>query len=62
MDFVRTGLFDPVFTRTLIRLFEDRQLGDYDVTAEMTPAQATQDIADARALIDAIRAYLGQDS
>jgi uncharacterized protein (UPF0332 family) len=61
-DFVRTGLFDPVFTRTLTRLFEDRQQGDYDATAAMTPAQAAKDIADARALIDAIRAYLGQDS
>lgn len=61
-DFVRAGLFDPVFTRTLTRLFEDRQLGDYDATAEITQAQAAQDIADAQALVDAIRAHLGQDS
>ena len=61
-DFVRAGLFDPVFTRTLTRLFEDRQLGDYDATAEIAQAQAAQDIADEQALVDAIRAHLGQDS
>jgi uncharacterized protein (UPF0332 family) len=61
-DFVRTGLFDPVFTRALTRLFEDRQVGDYEAAAEMAPAQAAQDIADARALIKAIHAHLERTS
>ena len=59
-EFVRAGLFDAAFTRTLTRLFEDRQLGDYDATAEIGPAQAARDITDAQALIDAVRAYLGR--
>jgi len=59
-DFVRTGLFDPVFTRILTRLFEDRQLGDYDAAGNFEHAQAAQDIADAQALIDAIRIHLRQ--
>ena len=46
-DFVRAGIFPPSFTRTLTRLFEDRQLGDYDATAEITPEQATRDITEA---------------
>ncbi len=57
-DYVRTSLFAPVFTRTLTRLFEDRQLGDYDAAAAITPERAAQDIADAQALVDAIRIHL----
>jgi uncharacterized protein (UPF0332 family) len=57
-DFVRTGIFPPIFTRILTRLFEDRQLGDYDATAEITSEQTEQDIADAHQIIEAVRAHL----
>ncbi|NEX23630.1 HEPN domain-containing protein [Thiorhodococcus mannitoliphagus] len=55
-DFVRTGLFAPEYTRIVTRLFEDRQLGDYDAVTAMADDQAKRDVADARRLIDAIRA------
>jgi uncharacterized protein (UPF0332 family) len=57
-DFVRTGTFAPEFTRIVTRLFEDRQLGDYEATTAIPDAQARQDIDDAHRLIDAIRIYL----
>lgn len=57
-DFVHTGIFAPAFIRILTRLFEDRQLGDYDATAEITPEQANQDITDAHQIIQAIRTHL----
>jgi uncharacterized protein (UPF0332 family) len=57
-DFVRTGLFAPEFTRIVTRLFQDRQLGDYDATTAIPDTQARQDIDDAHRLIDAIRVYL----
>ncbi len=60
-DFVRSGLFAARFTRILTRLFEDRQLGDYEAAAEIGPTQAAQDVADAQALVDAICVHLGQD-
>ena len=57
-DFVRTGIFSPVFTRIVTRLFEDRQLGDYDATSKIPPDQAAQDLLDARAIVEAIQIYI----
>jgi uncharacterized protein (UPF0332 family) len=57
-DFVRTGVFAPALSRVVTRLFEDRQLGDYDATAEFPLDQATQDITDAHQLVQAIRTHL----
>jgi uncharacterized protein (UPF0332 family) len=59
-DFVRTGIFPPTFTRIVTRLFEDRQLGDYDATFEIGRDQAAQDVADAREVVAAIHAHLLQ--
>lgn len=39
-DFVRTGYFQPEFTRIMARLFEDRQSGDYDVVSHLTEYEA----------------------
>ena len=57
-DYVRTGIFAPSLTRVLTRLFEDRQLGDYDPTTAVSSEQARQDIMDARQIVEAIRAHL----
>jgi uncharacterized protein (UPF0332 family) len=57
-DYVRTGIFAPSLTRVLTRLFEDRQLGDYDPTTTVSSEQASQDIMDARQIVEAIRAHL----
>lgn len=57
-DFVRTGSFPQDFTRTLARLFEDRQTGDYDVLGTMTEAEARKDVEDAKKIVDSVRDYL----
>ena len=57
-DFVKTGTFPQDFTRTLTRLFEDRQTGDYDVIGAMTEEEARQDVEDARWIVSSIKAYL----
>ena len=57
-DFVRSGVFPPEYTRILTRLFEDRQLGDYDATTEIDRDQASQDVTDARRIVAAIQAHL----
>ena len=56
--FVHTGRFPREFTPILTRLFEDRQSGDYDVTIELTEAEAREDIADAVAFVDAVAQFL----
>lgn len=57
-DFVKTGIFDKSFTTLLMRLFEDRQTGDYDVISGLTEPEARQDVADAGKVVDAIECYL----
>lgn len=59
-EFVHSGLFPDEFTTVLTRLFEDRQSGDYDLPPLLTEAEARQDIADARRVVDAARRYLEQ--
>ena len=54
-DFIRTGRLPAEFARTLTRLFQDRQLGDYGAPASVSPEQARQDISDARRLIASIQ-------
>ncbi|NCC34411.1 MAG: HEPN domain-containing protein [Chloroflexia bacterium] len=61
-DYVRTGIFAPVLTRNITRLFEDRQLGDYEPTSTVTSEQAQQDIADAHEIIEAIRAHISKST
>lgn len=56
--FVHPELFPKAFTALLTRLFEDRQIGDYDILPGVTEAEARQDVADAQRIIDAIRHFL----
>ncbi|MBK1646816.1 DNA-binding protein [Thiocapsa imhoffii] len=61
-DYVRTGIFVPSLTRILTRLFEDRQLGDYEPISTVTSEQAQQDIADAHEIIKAVRTHISQST
>jgi uncharacterized protein (UPF0332 family) len=56
--FVHPGLFPKAFTAILTRLFEDRQIGDYDILPGVTEAEARQDVADAQRIIEAVRHFL----
>jgi hypothetical protein len=42
----------------LTRLFENRQSGDYDMLPEVTEAEARQDVADARRIVETIHRFL----
>ena|SRR2546427_5736899 len=56
--FVHTGLLPQEFTALLMRLFENRQSGDYGVLPGVTEAEARQDVADAQRIVEAIRRFL----
>ena len=57
--FVKTGEVAPEFHRYLIDGQNRRNLGDYDVTDEITPKQARSDIAHAKAFLELARQHLG---
>jgi len=50
-EFVKTGIFPPHSYRILQRLFEDRQLGDYDWSRDLDKETAENDVRDAESLI-----------
>jgi hypothetical protein len=57
-EFVHSGLFPSKFTAFLTRLFENRQIGDYDALPTLTEVEARQDIEDAHRIVEAIRRLL----
>lgn len=57
-EFVKTAVFSADTTRKLQRLFEDRQISDYDCTGKIDEETARADIDDAQALVDICRNYL----
>jgi len=56
--FVRTGLFPKDTTRKLHRLFENRQMADYDWTAVVDRTSARSAVKDAADLVAACQGYL----
>lgn len=57
-EFVHTGFFPHEFTTILTRLFEDRQMGDYDFTPGVTKEEANQDIEDAVKIVEEVKKFL----
>jgi len=57
-EFVKTAVFPADTFRKLQRLFEDRQLADYDWTREVDKQTAQKDLDDAQWLVDACAKYL----
>lgn len=57
-DLVHAGVFPREFTAVLARLFEDRQTGDYDPTAQIDEEEARRDVEDAQRVVDAIDALV----
>lgn len=57
-EFVKTGIFPPDTFRKLQRLFEDRQVGDYDWSVSIDKETSAKDIAEAEWLVDACLEYL----
>lgn len=57
-EFIRPGIFPKYFTKILTRLFEDRQIGDYDFIPSLSEEEARQDIEDAQQIVKAISGFL----
>jgi len=60
-EFVKSSLFPADTTRKLQRLFEDRQMADYDWAASVDAATASDDVSDARLIIEACERYLAEN-
>jgi len=57
-EFVKTAVFPSDTFRKLQRLFEDRQLADYDWTRDVDKKTAQKNLDDAQWLVDACTEYL----
>jgi len=57
-EFVKTAVFPSDTFRKLQRLFEDRQLADYDWTREVDKKTAQKNLDNAQWLVDACTEYL----
>lgn len=57
-EFVKTAVFSADTTRKLQRLFEDRQISDYDCAGKIDKETARADFDDALALVNVCRDYL----
>lgn len=56
--FIKPGTFPKEYSTLIMRLFKERQIGDYDFVRTITEAQATEDLKDARKIIDSVKEYL----
>ncbi len=57
-EFIHTGIFQKEFTKTIEKLFKDRQIGDYEYGEHIDKENAQKDITDAKTIITAIAEYL----
>lgn len=61
-ELVKTGVFPTDTFRKLQRLFEDRQLADYDWSRKLDEKTVVQDIFDAEWLVNTCRQYLEEST
>ena len=62
LHFVKEQVFPKEFSKMLIRLFRERQIGDYSFEELITQDGAEQDIGAANTIIEAIKTYLKNHS
>ena len=58
-EFVKTGEI-PVLTKTIEKLFSERQVGDYDFQSCLDADIAKEDLEEAEKIIDACETYLAK--
>ena len=61
-ELIKTGIFPKDTFRKLQRLFEDRQVADYDWNISIDKKTAEKDLADAEWLVNACREYLEEQT
>ena len=59
--FVKTGIFDSRFHRSLLNAFDLRNAGDYGITHSACKEKANQTIAEAGELLSEIKRHLAAD-
>ncbi len=57
-EFIHKGIFPKEFSQKIERIFEDRQIGDYEYEETISKEDSEQDIADAETIVNAIEKYL----
>lgn len=60
-EFIYSGVFVKDFYTKIIRLFKDRQIGDYEYTKEIDRESSETDVADTEMIINAIEEYLKKE-
>lgn len=60
-NFIKTGIFPKEFSKSIEILFEQRQLGDYDVEANISNEDAEQNINIASEIVEAIEKFLKKE-
>lgn len=59
--FVKTDIFPKEFSRSISRLFRERQTGDYDFYLSIDEKDAKEDVRTAEKIVNAIAQYLEQE-
>ncbi len=59
--FVKTNTFPKEFSKSISRLFRERQTGDYDFGLSIDEKDAKEDVRTAERIINAIAQYLEQE-
>jgi uncharacterized protein (UPF0332 family) len=60
-DFIATGKLPKELGKALGRLFDQRQLADYDFFERVEPVEAIQGIKDAEVILSAIKMLIEQE-
>ena len=58
--FLKTGIFARELGKSLQRLFDDRQRGDYEPGVSVSERDAEQDIAAAERIVTSIETFMGE--
>ncbi len=61
LHFIKTGIFPKEFSKSIGRLFRERQSGDYDFVS-IDSEDAKKDIAMAQELLKAMKTYLKEEN
>ena len=59
--FIKTNIFSKETGKSLSRLFENRQIGDYDFGMDITESEARTDIDAAANVVESIKKYLQEN-
>lgn len=59
-ELIKTKVFPASFTKTIEKLFNERQIGDYDFETHLDAEVAQEDLTEAKKIIEACEEYLAK--